>query len=96
MDTALTTRTAALANLSRSDVAFIAEKAQGRNELRALLKVGGIHGRAVSAESEKQAAAALEGLRDGWYAGPDASAYYAGAELAMYCAARERALAVAA
>lgn len=93
MDT--TNRSAKLATLSRADVAHIAEKAQGRNELRALLGVGGLLGRAVSADSEHQAAAALDGLRDGWFGGNvDDSEYYTGAARVMYRAARERAMAV--
>lgn len=95
MDTTNTARAAKLAILSRADVAHIAEKAQGRNDLRALLGVGGLLGRAVSADSERQAAAALDGLRDGWFGGDvDDSEFYAGDELAMYRAARERAMEV--
>jgi hypothetical protein len=83
-----------LKTLTRRDVQLIAERAQGKNDLRNVLKVGGLYGRAVNAAEERCAAAALEGLRDGWYAAGDESEYYAGEEQAWYRAAREHAIAV--
>lgn len=86
-----TSRIAALSKLTRSDVEFIATKAQGKNDLRNVLKVGGLYGRAVNAQDERQAAAALDGLRDGLFGGVDDSEFYTGAELALYQAARTHA-----
>jgi hypothetical protein len=84
----------ALKSLTRRDVQLIAERGQGKNDLRNVLKVGGLYGRAVNAADERCAAAALEGLRDGWYDSGDASEYYTGEEQAWYRAAREHAIAV--
>lgn len=77
-----------LSTLSALQVDDITGRAQGRNELRNLLGVGGLNGRAVNVQHERCAAAALQGLRDGWLALDSQAAFYSGEELTWYMAAQ--------
>lgn len=79
----------ALKTLTAADIAHIVETRQGANALRNLLGVGGLYGRAVSAQSERCAAAARQGLRDGWFELDSQAEYYEGEELVWYLAALE-------
>lgn len=79
----------ALQTLSANLIDHITGKRQGRNELRSLLGVGGLYGRAVNAQDERNAAAALQGLRDGWLALDSQAEFYTGEELAWYLAAQK-------
>lgn len=74
----------ALRTLDPATIDRYALHAQGREELRKLLGVGGLLGRAVNAHEERCALAAWQGLRDGWIEGDDLSAYYEGEERAWY------------
>jgi hypothetical protein len=79
----------ALKDLTRVDIAHIVELRQGANALRDLLGVGGLYGRAVCALDERCAAAARQGLRDGWLELDSQGDLYAGEERAWYLAALE-------
>jgi hypothetical protein len=78
----------ALKSLTARDIEHIVLKSQGRNDLRNVLGVGGLYGRAVSAADERCAAAALQGLADGWLELDSQAVYYTGEEQIWYLAAR--------
>lgn len=90
-----TTQIAALSNLTRRDVALIAERKQGMNDLRNLLGIGGLYGRVVSAQDERLARAVMNGLQDGWYLAGDQGEGFTGAERTAYLTALSIATAVA-
>jgi hypothetical protein len=85
----------ALAKLSARDISLIAERQQGMNDLRNLLGVGGIYGRAVNAQDERLARAVMDGLQDGWYLAGDQGEGFTGAERTAYLTALELATRVA-
>lgn len=76
----------ALKTMTAADIAHVVETRQGANALRNLLGVGGLYGVAVNAQSERCSAAALQGLRDGWFGLDSQAEYYADGseELAWY------------
>lgn len=86
---------AKLSILTRRDVALITERQQGFNDLRNLLGVGGLYGRAVNAQDERLARATMDGLQDGWYLAGDQGDGFTGAERTAYLAALELATRVA-
>jgi hypothetical protein len=77
----------AIALLPPADVAHLAERAQGLNELRALLGVGGRLGSAESASDERAARAALDGLQDGMARAGDQGECFGPDERPWYLAA---------
>ena len=81
----------ALSTLTPAAIAHIVETRQGANALRNLLGVGGLYGVATSAQDERCAVAARQGLRDGWLELDSQAGHYAGDELAWYLAALETA-----
>lgn len=90
-----TTQLTAISSLTPRDVALIAERPQGMNDLRNLLGIGGLYGRAVNAQDERIARAVMDGLQDGWYLAGDQGEGFAGAERAAYLTALSIATAVA-
>lgn len=90
-----TQKLTALQNLTRRDVALIAERPQGMNDLRNLLGIGGIYGRAVNSQDERLARAVMDGLQDGWYLAGDQGEGFTGAERTAYLTALSIATAVA-
>lgn len=74
----------ALRTLTAADIEHIVETRQGANALRNLLGVGGLYGVAVNAQDERCAAAARQGLRDGWLELDSQAEHYAGEELTWY------------
>lgn len=78
-----------LVALTASDVKHIATLAQGMNELRAWLRVGGRLGTARNVAEERAARAVMDGLSDGWYLCGDQGECFDGEDRLWYLAALE-------
>jgi hypothetical protein len=76
-----------LSTLTASDVEHVAVLAQGMNELRAWLRVGGRLGTARSVAEERAARAVMDGLSDGWYLCGDQGECFEGEDRLWYLAA---------